>query len=78
MEPSYKDGDKVIAFKFGKVRETDVIVFKKNAITMIKRVQKIENTKYYVRGDNWNASEGSDDFGALSKEEIIGKVVFHY
>ncbi|MEK7544913.1 MAG: S26 family signal peptidase [Patescibacteria group bacterium] len=78
MEPSYKDGDTLVAFRYGKIQENDVVVFKKNAMTMIKRVQKIEKEKYYVRGDNWKESEGSDDFGLITREEIIGKVLFHY
>ena len=78
MEPSYKNGDRVVTTRLLKPKTGDVIVFKKNAMTMIKRVQKIENQKYHVRGDNWKESEGSDDFGLITREEIIGKVIFHY
>lgn len=77
MEPSYNDGDHVIAWKFGKIRENDVIVFKKNALTMIKRVEKIERNinqnRYIVKGDNWQESD--ENLGAIEKSEILGKVI---
>lgn len=78
MQPSYKNGDLVIVWKYGKVRPGNVIVFKKNALTMIKRVQKIENNRYYVRGDNYQESSDSEAFGTIQKSKIIGKVILKY
>lgn len=77
MKPSFNDGDHVIAWKYGKIRENDVIVFKKNALTTIKRVKKIEEypnkKKYIVKGDNWEESD--DNFGTIDQSEILGKII---
>lgn len=83
MQPSFNDGDHVIAWKFGKIRENDVIVFKKNSLTMIKRVKKIEKTgsqkKYIVKGDNWRENDESQGgFGSIEKSEILGKIILQY
>lgn len=44
--------------------------------TIIKRIIKIENNRYFVEGDNKAASTDSRDFGMIDKDNIIGKVVF--
>lgn len=80
MKPSFNDGDHTIAWKFGKIRENDVIVFKKNALTMIKRVKKIKQdanqNRYTIKGDNWRESD--ENLGTIEKSEILGKVILKY
>ena len=76
MEPAYKNGDHVLIWKYGKLKTGDVIIFKKNALTMIKRIHKIENNRFTVKGDNWQKSD--ENFGTLEKNEIVGKVILKY
>ena len=77
MEPSFKEGERVLTFNFSSPKKGDVVVVKKK-INLIKRVQTIENNSYFVVGDNQNRSTDSREFGPVPKEEIVGKVLFKY
>lgn len=85
MEPTFKSGDYVIvnklAYKFGKPSRGDVVVIKhpvEKDKFLLKRVSVITNSnKFYVVGDNRDFSQDSRHFGAVDKELIVGKVLFH-
>lgn len=51
----------------------DVIVFKKEEKSIVKRIPKILGDKIYVEGDN---KGDSLDTGWIYKRDIIGKVLF--
>lgn len=72
MEPNFKDGDYVIAFSyiFNKPNVGDVIVFKKEKLLLIKRIQKLENSNTIATGDNSKARF------TVNKKDILGKVIF--
>lgn len=72
MEPNFKDGDYVVAFSyiFNKPNVKDVIVFKKDKLLLIKRIQKLENSNIIVAGDN------SKNRFVVKKKDILGKVIF--
>lgn len=85
MEPEFKPGDYIIVNKLAYILENpskgDVVVLKhpneKNKF-LIKRISIITNPDdYYVVGDNMNFSQDSRHFGAIKKDSIIGKVLFH-
>jgi len=75
MEPTLREGESVLVFRPLKGKRGDLIVFKKNAKTMIKRIERIEGDKVYVKGDNWQESTDSQEFGALNRAQIEGKVI---
>ncbi|MEN9735630.1 MAG: Signal peptidase peptidase [Actinomycetota bacterium] len=44
----------------------------------IKRVTKYENGKFFVSGDNLDASTDSREFGWLEPNEIVGKLLIKF
>jgi len=80
MFPALKAGSNVLVCKyfFSKPKIGDIVAARdpRDGKIIIKRVIKIENTKYHVEGDNRTASTDSRDFGLIDKNNIIGKVIF--
>ena len=52
MEPAFYDGDHVLTFNWVKPHKGDVVVFNDEGRNLIKRVKKIKDGKFFVRGDN--------------------------
>jgi phage repressor protein C with HTH and peptisase S24 domain len=71
MEPTYTEGDYVIAVSFLTPKKGDIIVLQKNGRRMIKRVTRIDSNNYHFKSDNHGTS------GSIKKEDIIGKVILH-
>ena len=42
---------------------------------LVKRIKKIEENKYFVQVDNLRKSIDSRNFGFISKNDILGKVI---
>ena len=78
MSPQFESGDRVVVFCWVKIQPGNVIVFAKNGLRMIKRAIQKNAERWTVRGDNYSASTDSLDFGYVSEEEIIGRVVRKY
>lgn len=80
MAPKFSDNDSVlvssIPFMFGKPKKGDVVVFEKYHRMYVKRIDKIENKKYFLVGDNKKDSFDSRRFGSVSRKQIKGKVIF--
>ncbi len=80
MEPFLKDNDMVLAsgifYRFINPSINDIVCFKFNNKILIKRITKIQNNKYFVKGDNSKDSLDSDEFGLIKKENILGKVFY--
>ena len=78
MEPRYRDGDRLLinkwAYLFSRPKIGDIIVFKKlnEEKFILKRIKKVLNTGFFVRGDN---KTDSKYFGVIKKEQILGKVL---
>lgn len=78
MEPTFHEGDRLLinkwAYTLSKPRVGDVVVFKKlnEEKYILKRIRKILNTGFFVRGDNKNDSKS---FGVITETQIIGKVL---
>ena len=72
MEPSFQKGDYVITRNFGKPRVGDVVVVNYKNKKMLKRVLKIENGKYFVRGDRH-----PEKTYVVSRKQIVGKLLWH-
>ena len=79
MEPAMKDGSFFIAsslpFLIGKPKKEDIIVFEVQGETIVKKIIKIENDKYYIEGENKADSLG---FLPITKNEILGKLIFKF
>lgn len=80
MEPQFKNGDKILAsflpFIIKNPKVNDIVVFEYKNKVFIKRIKQIENKKYFVQGDNNNDSIDSRNFGGISKNQILGKMIF--
>jgi signal peptidase I len=83
LYPDFQDGDYVLiaktSFPFGKIRAGDVIVFHQPGFSfMIKRVQDVidDGRAFMVRGTQVYSTD-SRNFGAVPKERVQGKVIWH-
>ena len=81
--PEYGEGDFVLSAKIpfflDSVRCGDVVVFRHPLYgTMIKKVSHIagDGNRIYVIGTHENSVD-SRQFGALRKDALIGKVIWH-
>ena len=78
MSPCLKNGDEVLIKKPTNLKIGDVVLanhpFKKS-VKILKRISEIDsNGKYFLIGDNPNESTDSRTFGAISLNEVLGKV----
>lgn len=76
MSTYLNPGDLVIIFQTKNIKKNDVVVFERDGDFYIKRLTKIENSKYFLEGDNKKESVDSKEFGWIDKENIVGKVVY--
>jgi len=71
-----------LAYWLGRPRPGDLIVLRdprEPQRLLLKRVEKAEGAgSWSVVGDNTDASTDSRTFGPVSKDLILGKVVFRY
>jgi signal peptidase I len=83
LAPVYQDGDFVLIAKipllFKELHRGDVIAFNHEVYgTMIKQVDEIsiDGERFIVTGTHENSVD-SFQFGAISRDVIIGKVIWH-
>ncbi len=80
MEPNYHNGDLLLinklSYRFRDPQPDEVIVFAApTGQDLIKRViRQVEPLKYWVEGDNKQASSDSRQFGPVAKKAIVGRV----
>ncbi len=81
--PDFLEGDYVLTarapFPAGKIRAGDMIVFRQPGFgLLIKRVIHVldEEKAFNVRGTKVDSTD-SRDFGSVSIDQIIGKVIWH-
>ena len=78
MTPTLQPGDQLTVDPKAEVRVGDIVVAKhpfKKSVTMVKRVKDIDEGRYYLISDNPEDSSDSRSFGAISQNELIGKVI---
>lgn len=75
MQPTLTAGDVVLVCRWWKGRAGDLVVAKKNAVTLVKRVREKRGHDYFLVGDNPLKSTDSEDFGTIRSEQILGKVI---
>ncbi|MEJ5203069.1 MAG: S24/S26 family peptidase [Anaerolineales bacterium] len=82
LTPEVREGDFVlvsdIPFRLRAIRTGEVIVFRHPVYgTMIKKVQRLDAAgQIYVIGMN-PESVDSREFGAISRSQVLGKVIWH-
>jgi len=80
MAPKLRPGQWIIATRlFRKLRPGEVVIIEKNHKQLIKRIERIEHIegreRLFVIGDNLNASADSRQFGWLSRDAVIARVL---
>lgn len=79
MEPTLRNGTTVlvssIPLLFSKPTVSDIVIFQQKGEVFIKRVQKVEEDKYFLVGDNEYDSMDSRKIGWVTRNDIIGKVI---
>lgn len=77
MEPAIKQGNIVLVsslpFLFSEPKVGDVVTFRKDELIFIKRIVKIKNNQYFLKGDN---SKDSLRVSWISKKDLVGKLLF--
>lgn len=80
MEPTLLNDSIVfvssIPYLINRPKIGDIVAFRLNKKVLIKRLVKIDNEKYFVRGDNAKDSLDSRRIGWVSRKEILGKVIY--
>ena len=84
MEPTFKDGDRVIinrlAYLFAQPKPSDIVALKhpnKRNKILLKKIKKVfSGDQFFVVGENKSDSEDSRSFGKINKSLIIGKFWF--
>ncbi len=82
MEPTLRENDLIlisnIPYLFKKPKINDIVAFKikKEKTIFIKRIKRIENSRYFVYGDNKNDSYDSGKFGEITEKQIMGKLIY--
>ena len=77
MEPKFKNNSKVlvssIPYVFSKPKIGDVVAFHYSIKILIKRIKKIENSKYFLEGDNLGDSLKTK---SIDRTDIIGQIIY--
>jgi phage repressor protein C with HTH and peptisase S24 domain len=77
MSPKIKSGSFFIAssipFKFRSAKKGDIILFKTSNQSIVKRIDRIKEDRFYLKGDN---KLDSKNYLPISKKEIIAKVLW--
>lgn len=80
MSPTIKHNNFVLVsglmYLFKNPAVNDIVAFKHTNSILIKRITKILENKYFVKGDNPKDSLDSKQIGLISKKQILGKVIY--
>lgn len=84
MEPRFSGGDKLfvskLMYRLRKPRVGEVVVLRnpRDERLLLKRITEIRGGLLFVSGDNTDASTDSREFGAVGREQVVGKTLFRY
>jgi hypothetical protein len=74
MQPALQSGQIVAGWR-RRLQLGDIVVARRGGREIIKRVQKLENGKVYVVGDNSLESTDSRHYGFLNESAILGTIM---
>lgn len=81
MLPLLPPGSVVVVHWAARVRLGDVVVARRPdrpGLLVIKRVTRREGDRWWIQGDNADASDDSRVFGAVPADAVVGRVVLRW
>jgi phage repressor protein C with HTH and peptisase S24 domain len=76
MAPKLRPGQMIVAtVLFRKLHPGQVVIIERDHKELIKRIERIEDDRLFVIGDNLEASTDSRHFGWLDEREVVAKVL---
>jgi hypothetical protein len=76
MAPKLRPGQMIVGtVLFRKLHPGQVVIIERDHKELIKRIERIEDDRLFVIGDNLEASTDSRHFGWLDEGEVIAKVL---
>jgi nickel-type superoxide dismutase maturation protease len=80
MEPLIKSGETVLVssvfYWFKKPKIGDIVAFRDKEAVLIKRITKVDKGKYFLEGDNKKDSLDSRKLGLISRDKILGEIIY--
>ena len=79
MEPTVPEGSYAVVNRWSsRFARGDIIVLRspEDGLALIKRIDRFIGDRIFALGDNKAKSRDSRTFGAVRKQDIIGKVLF--
>lgn len=76
MLPMLADGQVLVCWKNAAIRRGDVVIVHHNGMEKIKRLKTIRTHHVYIVGDNRAASTDSRHFGWISRDAVVGRVIW--
>jgi type IV secretory pathway protease TraF len=76
MEPLFKEKQFVIASGLVSPKESSIVIFRDGGLEKIKYVDKVKDDRLYVLGYNPKYSTDSRHFGWISREAVVGVVIW--
>lgn len=81
MLPTLKPGQNVLVFTWAylwnKPKVGDIVAIEKDNRQIVKRIHYCSDHDINVMGDNESMSTDSREFGPITKEQIIGRVIWY-
>lgn len=74
MRPTITEGEVVVALR-SRPRVGSIVIARQGGRKVVKRVQRIDDSTYYLVGDNSSESTDSRHYGNVSKSDILGTIM---
>jgi nickel-type superoxide dismutase maturation protease len=76
MLPALSAGSVVIGWRSRQVKPGNIVIVRHQGIEKIKRIARIDDDQLYLLGDNANSSTDSRQFGMVSRQTIVARVIW--